>query len=123
MIGGAVNDNLVPEVELRLRGPLGVQMRLAVAIDTGFTGFLTLSEEIVTDLRLEFRLKSSLILGDGVEQEVDIYEVDVFWDQEWRTVEAYQIGTGGLLGMEALRGYRLTIDAVPSGPVAVDALS
>lgn len=55
-------------------------------------------------------------------QYVELYEVDIVWGAEWRTVTADEIGKGGLLGMEAIQGHRLTIDAFPGGPITLNPL-
>ena len=86
-------------------------------IDTGFTGFLSLPMNIITELDLAWKYRDRGTLGDGSETIFDIYECSVIWDGKYREIEVNQAETEPLLGMMMLRGYRLQIDNIEGGLV------
>lgn len=92
-------------------------------IDTGFNGFLALSPDLVTQLGLPHIGRSRVLLANGREELLDLYEVTVLWDGQWRTVEADAAGADALAGMSLLYGYSLCLQAVEGGQVKIVGLS
>ncbi|WP_317615853.1 clan AA aspartic protease [Phormidesmis priestleyi] len=92
-------------------------------IDTGFTGFLSLSSAIIAELELPWSYRDRATLGDGSETLFDIYEASVIWDGQFREIEINSANTEPLLGMRMLRGYRLQVDTVEGGLVTIAALT
>jgi clan AA aspartic protease len=122
MISGVVNGNLEATVELRIRGPRGHEQEIDAVIDTGFNGFLTLSPALVRQLSLPHLGQSRALLANGQEELLDLYEVTLFWDGQWRAVETDAADTDALVGMALLYKYSVSIEAVEGGQVVIAAL-
>lgn len=122
MIPGVVNTDLVATVHLLVRGPGGQEEDIEAVIDTGFNGFLTLSPVLVQRLALPHLGQSRVLLANGQEEILDLYEVTLLWDGEWQTVETDAADTDALVGMALLNGYSLSVQVVAGGPVVIEAL-
>jgi clan AA aspartic protease len=91
-------------------------------IDTGFSGFLSLPSEIVTNLDLPWSASDIVTLGDGSETLFDLYTAVVIWDGQYREIYIAESETEPLLGMALLYGYRLQVDTIEGGLVTVEML-
>jgi clan AA aspartic protease len=91
-------------------------------IDTGFSGFLSLPSEIVTNLDLPWSASDIVTLGDGSETLFDLYTAVVIWDGHYREIYIAESETEPLLGMALLYGYRLQVDTIEGGLVTVERL-
>lgn len=91
-------------------------------IDTGFTGFLSLSSKIIADLELPWSYRERATLGDDSETLFDIHNASIIWDGKFRGIEINSADTEPLLGMSMLRGYRLQVDNIPGRLVVIEAL-
>ena len=65
MIEGVVNAAYEPVVTLSVQGPSGQSQEIEAVIDTGFTGFLTVTPAMVTELGLRYRSRGWATLADG----------------------------------------------------------
>ncbi len=119
MIQGYVNDAYEAIVPFTLQGPSGQTRDIEAVIDTGYNGFLTLTSELVTALRLQYRSRDLAVLADGREAVFDVYGVTVIWDGHDRYVDAYVSDATPLVGMRLLDGHNLNIEVVNSGRVAI----
>jgi clan AA aspartic protease len=121
MMQGYVNTNYeaVISVVVSHNGKL---KSINAVIDTGFTGFLSLPSVVIADLELPWSYRDRATLGDGSETLFDIHEASVIWDGQFREIEINSADTEPLLGMSMLRGYRLQVDNVQGGLVAIEAL-
>ena len=122
MISGVVNGNLEATIRLRLRGLGGQEQEIDAVIDTGFNGFLTLSPALIRQLSLTHLGQSRALLANGQEELLDLYEVTLLWDGQWRTVETDAADTDALVGMLLLYRYSVHIEAVEGGQVVIAAL-
>ena len=122
MISGVVNSDLEATVRLRLRGPGGQEQEIDAVIDTGFNGFLTVSPALVRQLSLTHLGQSRALLANGQEELLDLYEITLLWDGQWRTVEADAADTDALVGMSLLYRYSVYVEAVEGGQVRLEAL-
>jgi clan AA aspartic protease len=122
MIIGAVNADREAIIHLVVRGPDGQEQEVEAVIDTGFTGFLTLSPSLIAFLGLEWRGQAHAILGDGSVQAFDVYAATVIWDGQPRTVEVDAADTDPLIGMGLIYRYDLRIHVVEGGTVTIEAL-
>lgn len=91
-------------------------------IDTGFSGFLSLPSEIITNLDLPWSASDIVTLGDGSETLFDLYTAVVIWDGQYREIYIAESETEPLLGMSLLYGYRLQVDTIEGGLVTVERL-
>ena len=117
MIEGVVNAAYEPVVTLAVQGPSGQTAETEAVIDTGFTGFLTVTPALVTELGLMLEGTSRATLADGREVTFDVYDVAVLWDGGPRYVLADAADTIPLVGMRLLDNHNLNIDVVDGGRV------
>jgi clan AA aspartic protease len=122
MIPGVVNGNLEAVVRLLVRGPGSQEQEIEAVIDTGFNGFLTLSPALVGRLGLPHIGQSRALLANGQEEILDLYEVTLLWDGQWRTVETDAADTDALIGMSLLYRYSVYVEAVEGGRVVIATL-
>ncbi|MEX1229163.1 MAG: clan AA aspartic protease [Planctomycetaceae bacterium] len=121
-VSGIVNGELEARCALLIRGTDGSENEVNTVIDTGFNGFLTLPQSAVADLELRFIGEGRVILANGQEEVVNLYAVDVFWNGDWKAIEAECTESDPLLGMALLEGFRLSIDVVRDGGVVISSL-
>jgi clan AA aspartic protease len=122
MIPGVVNGNLEATIRLMVRGSGGQELEIEAVIDTGFNGFLTLSPTLVEQLGLLHIGQSRALLANGQEGLLDLYEVTLQWDGQWRTVETDAADTDALVGMSLLYRYSVYVEAVEGGQVVIAVL-
>lgn len=122
MILGTVNGYREAIIRLVVSGPREQEQEIEAVVDTGFTGFLTLSPSLITTLGLPFRRRGRAVLADGSESLFDIYEATVLWDGQPRRVAIDAVDTDSLVGMALLYGYELTIQALVGGRVSIKAM-
>lgn len=123
MMHGIVNRNGEAIVRFAV-GNFGSKNQIIDAVvDTGFTGFLTLSESVLSSLQLQPYRREEETLGDGSFWIFDVYRGSVIWDGEVRQIDINASETEPLVGMSLLCGYRLQIDAIEGGSVTIQSLS
>ena len=123
MIEGVVNAAHEPVVTLTMQGPSGQSREIDALIDTGFTGFLTITPELVAELGLVLEGTGRATLANGSEVTFDVYDVAVLWDGQLRYVLADAVGTTPLVGMRLLDRHSLDIELVDGGRVVIQAES
>ena len=92
-------------------------------IDTGFTGFLTLTLAVLTTLNLRAYSREEGTLGDGSTCVFDVYSGLIIWDGEFRRIDINASEASPLVGMSLLYGYRMQLDAIEGGTVTIQSLS
>ena len=122
MMQGYVNKNCEATILVVVRNNTKLKSINAV-IDTGFTGFLSLPNDIITELGLPWSYRDRGTLGDGSEVLFDIYDAVAIWDGKAKEIEVNSAETDPLIGMSMLRGYRLQIDTIEGGLVIITDLS
>lgn len=122
MMYGSVNQNCEATLSVAVGyGDQPKQMIKAV-IDTGFTGFLSLPFSIITSLSLPWSFRDFATLGDGSQVIFDMYTATVIWDGEIKTIDVAASETEPLIGMSLLYGFKLEVEAVENGTVAIKSL-
>ena len=121
MIEGVVNAAYEPVVTLAVQGPSRQTAETEAVVDTGFTGFLTVTPALVTELGLVHEGISRATLADGSEVTFDVYDVAVLWDDQPKHVLADAADTTPLVGMRLLDNHNLNIDVVDGGRVIIQA--
>jgi clan AA aspartic protease len=121
MRGSVVSDGREANVSLKVigAGPGHASFNIQVAIDTGFTGHLTLPPETVRSLSLPERGFVEVELADGGMTTLGVYEARVLWHWRPLRVPVYEADGGPLIGMSLLRGSTLTIEVIPRGEVTI----
>ena len=121
----AVDDALEAVVILSVRGENGAMEDVNFIIDSGYTGEMTLPQEIIGRLNLgaaeydDYEAAPTVMLADGAILLVEVYVTSVWWHDRLRSVEVDSIGSTPLIGMGLLRGSNLSIDAIPGGLVTI----
>lgn len=110
MITGYVSDGLEVTVEIGLLGE-STLMRIPAIIDTGFSGYLALSERYIDDLEMSFKYVERYELADGSIIVKDVFHARIILGSEERDV--YTIVTAStdtLIGAGLLRRHHVAID-------------
>lgn len=123
MITGTVTADREAVIEVDVAGPDGTSRRIRAVVDSGYTGFLTLTAHTIAMLRLPFHGLRMGRLADGSEAEFEMFVASVRWHSAFRKVLVAQANGAPLVGMALLQGNRLTIDAVIDGAVRIEHLS
>ena len=106
---------------LPYRVPAGRTREIKAVIDTGFTGFLTVTPVMATELGLTYRGISRATLADGNEVTFPYYGVSVQWDGQRRYIAADAADTTPLVGMRLLDSYSLYVEVMDGGRVVIQA--
>lgn len=123
MLRGWVTPAREAVVPLVVQAPSGRRLEAEAAIDTGFTGALTLPPSLVSDLELPLAGSTVATLADGRSTSLELYLATVEWHDDAREVLVIQADGGVLVGMALLEGSRLVLDVIDGGPVTVREIS
>ena len=123
MIQGVVNAAYEAVVSLTLQGSNGRTQEIEAVVDTGYTGFLTLSPALVNELGLPFAYVGRAFLANDDQVEFNVHNVTLLWDGEPRDIEADATGSTPLVGMLLLDGHSLNIDVESGGKVVIQAMA
>ena len=116
-----MNAAYEPVVTLAVQGPAGQTREIKAVIDTGFTGFLTVTPALATELGLAYRVISRATLADGSEVTFPYYGVPVLWDGKRRYIAADAADTTPLVGMRLLDSHSLYVEVIDGGRVFIQA--
>jgi len=119
MIRGVVNARCAAIVQLTIRGADGIEVDVDAVVDTGFTASLTLPASVASSMNLVQQSVAGAILADGSVRQLDIFEAEINWEDEWRPILVTVVGNEVLLGMRLLEDHELRIEAVPGGVVEI----
>ncbi len=121
MIEGVVNAAHEAVVTIHLQEPQGRIRAIEAVVDTGYSGFLTLPTELVTELGLPFAYMGQAFLANDAQVAFDVHYVTVLWDGQPRDIEADATGSTPLVGMLLLDRHNLNIEVVEGGRVVIQA--
>jgi clan AA aspartic protease len=122
MIHGVVSRNREATISLVIVNENRQTKLITAVIDTGYTGFLSLPSEIITELNLPWAGIDRGTLGDGSEVTFEVYAAKVIWDGEYRDIPVNEAETDPLIGISLLYGYDLHIQTVEGGSVTIKRL-
>jgi clan AA aspartic protease len=122
MIHGVVSRNREATISLVIVNESRQTKLITAVIDTGYTGFLSLPSEIITELNLSWTGIDRGTLGDGSEVTFEVYAAKVIWDGEYRDIPINEAETDPLVGISLLYGYDLHIQTVEGGSVTIKRL-
>jgi clan AA aspartic protease len=122
MIHGAVSRNREATISLVIVNQNRQTKLITAVIDTGYTGYLSLPSEIITELNLSWTGIDRGTLGDGSEVTFKVYAAKVIWDGEYRDIPINEAETDPLVGISLLYGYDLHIQTVEGGSVTIKQL-
>ena len=110
MISGHISDGLVPIVEIGLLSSESL-MYIPAIVDTGFSGYLALSERYVDYLDMSFKYVERYELADGSIIVKDVFHAHIVFGNEERDVYAIvTASTDTLIGTGLLRRHHVAID-------------
>ena len=120
MIGNVFNLHAMLRVGFRLGASSIVEQEFV--IDTGFTGFLTMPLQKVSEMELVFSHRTPATLADGSEIQIPVFDATVLWEGE--EIEVRVLGTGQrpLLGTALLKNHSLFVQFTDLGRVDVEKL-
>ena len=119
MIEGAVDAAYQAVVGLVAIGPWGQRREIDVVIDTGFTGYMTLPPELVSELGLAETGGQLMLLADGNLTHLEAYHAVVVWDGIARYVRVSVTDNTPTIGMSLLDGYDLFMQVREGGRVMI----
>ena len=119
MIHGQVTRSRRPIIAIDVKDGDGSWHTMNITIDTGFNGQLALPEFHIRQLALKLDQIQRATPAIGQTRIVSSGFTQLLWDGVPRDVRVIQDGANPLLGMEFLWNHRITIDAVPDGPVTI----
>jgi clan AA aspartic protease len=119
---GSVSANNEAVVAIRLRSADGAELTIDAILDTGFSGFLTLSPNLIDQLAWPYRDSTPIVLADGTPRDVDVFEGLIRWNDAWRSIRVQASDGGTLLGMGLLRDHLVSIEVIMNGSVTVEPL-
>ena len=119
-VGQSADDELEPWLAVSVEHSNGELQQYEVIVDTGFTGFLILPEAVIKELGLVSEGYLQATLASGEAGRFEFYAAGVWWHEEVRRVEVFQSIDQSLLGMQLLRGSRVTVDAWDGGNVTIE---
>lgn len=119
MTSGRVTATRKPLVPITVLDRRDNPHTIQFVFDSGFTGELLLPKRFMDRLGLSVSewINARPATGDFVK--IPYAEAAVVWQENRRQVQILQLDSEPLLGMEFLWNQRITIDAVPNGPVTI----
>lgn len=93
-----------------------------VVLDTGFGGDLLLQPDILQQLAVSEHDQVEAKLANGQDIKLDSWRGTVLWHDRPFSVIVLQAGGEPLLGMNLLRGSRVTLDVQVDGDVVIEEL-
>lgn len=119
---GKVNSHNEVTVRIRAYGRLGRRRSMTAVVDTGYSGAITLPPRVIRALGFRHVGLSDAELGDGRTATFDVFAGRINWNGTRLVVEVDAANTDPLLGMELLKGFRLSVDVKPGGDVTISPL-
>ena len=120
MIRGRLNERLEPTVAVEVSNGDGDRQTVEAVLDTGFSGELTLSQDLIESLGLDYASEIRMVLADGEDTTVYSYEGFVNWFGQTRSVEILASEGVPLLGMSLLDGCKITMRVRAGGEALIE---
>jgi clan AA aspartic protease len=120
MIRGKVTESRTVLIAFGIADHAGRLWSFEAALDTGFSGDLSLPYNVIERLKLSLSGQRSFILANGQGAVMNAYSGKIFWHEQLRDVIIIQTDDIPLVGMDLLWGNRLALDAVGDGNVVIE---
>ena len=120
MIRGRLNNRLEPMVVVEVSNGNGDSHTVEAVLDTGFSGELTLTGDLIERLGLDHHGQIQTVLADGGEVTLYTYEAFVNWFGQTRRVEILASEGVSLLGMSLLDGCKITMRVRAGGEALIE---
>jgi clan AA aspartic protease len=122
LLTGKINSRLEAVVKLWLRGPEGRVLETEAILDTGFSGSLSLTQEMVAELGLYPEGQMLGVMADGRETFFPVYKAIILWHGQPQITYVSAVENDPLLGMGMLHGSELAMQVVEGGEVFIEEL-
>lgn len=122
MIHGEVNADLEAIVPLLIRDAAGQVHQIEAIVDTGFSGFLTLSPALVAAMGLPWLCEDEGVLADGSAVAFNVHRARVMWDGQPREIDTEAVDVQSLIDMAMLEGHQAAIEVKIGGNVTIQAI-
>ena len=97
----------------------GAPVPVAAVIDTGFTGFMALPQQVINVLGLEPTRERMVRLADGRSRRIPAYRATIIWHGSPRTVSAIAMPGTPLIGMSLLWDSDIAMAVRENGRVLI----
>jgi clan AA aspartic protease len=122
MITGLVQSGEA-RIRLKVKGLRGREQEVEAVIDTGFTASLTLLPDFIQALGLRWQTVDRVMLADGSQCIVDVFEAKILWDGKVRQILVDEANADPLVGMRLLKGHELKMAVRHRGKVTIQRLA
>ena len=120
MIRCRLNERLEPMVAVEVLNGDGDSRTVEALLDTGFSGDLTLTGDLIESLGLDYAGQIQKVLADGGEVTARAYKAFVSWFGQTRSVEIIASEGVPLLGMSLLDGCKITMRVRAGGEALIE---
>jgi clan AA aspartic protease len=109
-------------IRLTIHGLRGRQQEIEAVVDSGYTGWLTLSSSVIQALDLRWQTFGRGTLADGSVSHFDVYRAKVSWDARVRSAFVDEFDATPLEGMRLLAGFEFRMQVRERGRVTIKRL-
>ena len=120
MIRGRLNERLEPTVDIEVSNGDSHWQTVEAVLDTGFSGHLTLPQDLIERLGLDYDARIRMVLADGEDMVAHSYHGFVSWLGQTRRVEIIASEGVSLLGMSLLDGCKITMRVRVGGEALIE---
>lgn len=122
MIGYVIerNEVLFPIIAVNALDQNFQPQQIYSVIDTGFTGDIMMSPQIIQKLAPQYEGRTQVELADGSVAHIDAYIGLILWHGKSREVRILEAEGTPLIGMDLLRGNTVNIQTVAGGAVHIN---
>ena len=110
-----------PRLTVLILDAAGIAVPLEMAIDTGFTGFMTLPFLVAQALGLESDEERRMMLADGQIVVTPTYRATVIWHGSPLEIDVLELDTRPVIGMSLLWDSDIAVAVRENGRVVVTA--
>ena len=118
----AILGSMYPTVSIGIRGRNDKEMVLDAVLDTGFTGTVSIPDQIIRETNLAFSRREMFVLADGTRRVVDVYDGSVLFAGVWYETDVFSTHHVAIVGMRLMYGANISLDAVPNGEISYTSL-
>ncbi len=122
MIVGVVNHYNEATIRFFVKGVSGILSEIEAVIDTGFTEYLSLPEELINALGLPFLRWEDMMQSDGSIVTFSVYEGIALWDGAERNIEIQTSAGSPLVGLALLQDNIFEFPVRPGSRVTISAI-
>jgi clan AA aspartic protease len=119
MIIGRVNENLEAVISLSVVKTNNDIREIEAVVDTGYSGYFSLSFELISELNLSRIGQAQLTLADGTIINSNVYEATILWEGQPRIIQVDAFESSILVGMSLLKNCDFNMRVAVNSPVSI----